>query len=100
MVVRIVKMTFAPEHIGRFQEFFIGWKERIRAFPGCRHLELLHDTADPRVFLTYSHWDSPADLEAYRNSGVFSEVWPVVKPMFAAPTEAWTLGREHLLPER
>lgn len=100
MVIRIVKMTFAPEHIGRFQELFIGWKERIRAFPGCKHLELLHDTADPRVFMTCSHWESPADLEAYRTSEVFSEVWPVVKPMFTAPTEAWTLHREHLQPER
>lgn len=98
MIVRIVKMTFAPEHIGRFQQLFEGWKGRIRAFPGCRHLELLHDTADPRVFFTYSHWDGPDDLERYRTSAVFSEVWPTVKPLFAAPTEAWTVERTHLLP--
>lgn len=98
MIIRIVKMTFAPEHIVQFQELFEGWKERIRAFPGCRHLELLHDTHDRRVFFTYSHWDDAADLEAYRNSDVFSEVWPTVKPLFAAPTEAWTVAREHLLP--
>jgi quinol monooxygenase YgiN len=98
MVVRIVKMTFAPEHIGRFTELFEGWKPRIRAFPGCRHLELLHDAGDPRIFFTYSHWDGPDDLEAYRRSDVFGEVWPVVKTLFAAPTEAWTLHREHLLP--
>ena len=98
MVVRIVKMTFAPEHTGRFLELFEGWKPRIRAFPGCRHLELLRDTGDPRVFFTYSHWDSPADLERYRASDVFSEVWPTVKPLFAAPTEAWTVDRLALLP--
>lgn len=98
MVVRIVKMTFAPEHVVRFEELFAGWKDRIRAFPGCRHLELLHDVADARVFFTYSHWDTPADLEAYRTSDVFSEVWPTVKPLFAAPTEAWTLDQDHLLP--
>ncbi len=98
MIVRIVKMTFAPEHVGRFQELFVGWKDRIRAFPGCRHLELLHDVADERVFFTYSHWEAEADLEAYRTSDVFSEVWPTVKPLFAAPTEAWTVSREHLLP--
>ncbi|MBK8498471.1 MAG: antibiotic biosynthesis monooxygenase [Flavobacteriales bacterium] len=98
MIVRIVKMTFALEHVARFEELFFGWKERIRAFPGCRHLELLHDADDPRVFFTYSHWDSPADLEAYRTSDVFSEVWPTVKPLFAAPTEAWTTSQDHRLP--
>jgi len=98
MIVRIVKMTFSPEHVGAFQELFLGWKPRIRSFPGCRHLELLHDVDDPRVFFTYSHWDGPADLEAYRLSGVFAGVWPVVKGLFAEPAEAWTVDREHLLP--
>ena len=31
---------------------------------------------DPRVFFTYSVWDSPSDLEAYRTSDVFADVWP------------------------
>jgi|SRR5436190_23590779 len=98
MVIRIVKMTFEPEHVGRFRELFEGWKPRIRAFPGCRHLELLHDVEDARVFFTYSHWDDPNDLEAYRVSEVFASVWPVVKALFAAPAEAWTVDREQLLP--
>lgn len=98
MIVRIVKMTLAAEHVERFQELFESWKERIRAFPGCLHLELLHDAGDPRVFFTYSRWDDAAGLEAYRTSEVFSEVWPAVKPLFAAPAEAWTMHREHLLP--
>lgn len=97
MVVRIVKMTFRPEHTDRFRSLFDGWKDRIRAFPGCSHLELLHDVDDPCIFFTYSHWRHASDLEAYRNSDVFGEVWPTVKPLFAAPTEAWTLHREHLL---
>ncbi len=98
MVVRIVKMTFAPEHMARFQELFNGWKPRIRGFSGCRHLELLHDVDDPCVFFTYSHWDGPADLENYRRSEVFADVWPQTKALFAAPAEAWTVDREHLLP--
>lgn len=98
MIVRVVKMTFEPEHIARFQELFEGWKERIRGFPGCRYLELLHDANDPRIFFTYSHWDDADCLERYRTSDVFSEVWPTVKPLFAAPTEAWSLHREHQLP--
>ncbi|HPF91605.1 MAG: antibiotic biosynthesis monooxygenase [Flavobacteriales bacterium] len=98
MIVRIVKMTFRPEEIERFQAHFEGWKPRIRSFPGCRHLELLHDVDDPRIFFTYSHWDGHADLENYRISPVFAEVWPTVKALFAAPAEAWSMEREHLLP--
>lgn len=98
MIVRVVKMTFAPEHVARFQLLFEAWKPRIRSFPGCRHLELLHDVADPRIFFTYSHWDDAECLERYRTSAVFNEVWPTVKPLFAAPTEAWTLDQEHRLP--
>ena len=98
MVIRIVKMTFEPGEVGRFRELFEGWKPRIRGFPGCRHLELLHDVDDPRIFFTYSHWDGPNDLEAYRVSEVFASVWPVVKALFAEPAEAWTVDREHLLP--
>lgn len=91
MIVRLVKMTFRPEEVGRFMDLFEGWRPRIAAFPGCRHLELLRDTRDPRVFFTYSLWTAPADLEAYRNSAVFAGVWPVVKALFAEPAEAWTL---------
>ena len=70
MIIRIVKMTFAQEHIGTFQKLFEGWKPKIRSFPGCSHLELLHDRDDPRVFFTYSHWNVVSDLEAYRVSEV------------------------------
>ena len=72
MMIRIVKMTFEPEHIGRFQELFVGWQPLIRSFPGCRHLEMLHDVDDPRVFFTYSRWDGSKDLEAYQVSDVFA----------------------------
>ncbi len=98
MLIRIVKMTFRPEEVGHFQELFEGWKPRIRSFPGCRHLELLHDVNDARTFFTYSYWDGPNDLEAYRVSEVFASVWPVVKGLFAAPAEAWSVDREHHLP--
>lgn len=95
MIVRVVKMTFRPEEVGRFQELFEGWQHRIIAFPGCRHLQLLHDLDDPRIFFTYSEWEGPDALEAYRNSPVFGAVWPVVKSLFAARAEAWTVQREH-----
>ena len=97
MIVRVVKMTFRPAEVSRFQELFEGWRHRIITFPGCAHLELLHDRKDPRVFFTYSVWSGPDDLEAYRRSDVFNAVWPVVKSLFDAPAEAWTVDREHCM---
>jgi quinol monooxygenase YgiN len=93
MIARLVKMTFKPEEVARFRELFEGWRVKIIAFPGCEHLELLHDKDDPRVFFTYSLWRDAADLEAYRTSEVFGEVWPVVKGLFAASPQAWSLDR-------
>ncbi|MEO8069515.1 MAG: antibiotic biosynthesis monooxygenase family protein [Flavobacteriales bacterium] len=98
MVVRVVKMTFRPEECDRFLELFDGWRHRIRAFPGCRYLELLGEQGNSGVFMTYSEWDDPSDLENYRLSAVFAEVWPTVKGMFAAPAEAWTADRLHRMP--
>jgi quinol monooxygenase YgiN len=98
MIVRIVKMTFRPEEVWRFQELFDAWMPQIRSFPGCLYLELLHDEMDPCIFFTYSQWERPEDLEQYRNSPVFASVWPTVKTLFAAPAEAWTVGRERQAP--
>lgn len=95
MIVRLVKMTFRSGEIATFQQLFEGWRHRIIAFPGCRRLELLHDVSEPGIFFTHSEWDSEKDLEAYRNSAVFADVWPVVKGLFAARAEAWSLHREH-----
>ncbi len=97
MIVRLVKMTFRPEEVSRFQELFEGWRHKILASPGCQQLQLLHDAHDPRVFFTYSVWDDITDLEAYRKSEVFDSVWPVVKSQFAAKAEAWTVEREHAM---
>lgn len=95
MIVRLVKMTFRPEEIGRFQGLFEGWRHRIMASPGCLRLELLHDATDPRTFFTHSVWASADFLEGYRRSPVFAEVWPVVKAMFAEKAQAWSLCSEH-----
>ncbi len=95
MIVRLVKMTFRPEEAGHFQALFDGWRHKIIAFPGCHKLELLHDVASPGIFFTRSEWRSPEDLENYRNSAVFTDVWPVVKTLFAQRAEAWTLAQEH-----
>lgn len=87
MMTRIVKMTFRPEETEAFEAIFFANSDKIRNFPGCTHLELLKAGA---VYFTYSRWNDPTDLENYRKSPLFAEVWSNTKALFAAPAEAWS----------
>lgn len=84
MLTRIVRMTFKPSEVDNFLSLFNSQKEKIRAFPGCNHLELWRDMNHENVFSTYSHWDTDKDLQNYRNSELFAEVWANTKVLFAA----------------
>lgn len=83
MFIRIVKMEFQSEEVDAFLEHFELIKAHIRNFPGCLHLELYRDKTDTNIFFTYSKWEQESDLENYRNSPLFKEVWSVTKPRFA-----------------
>ncbi|GAB3532825.1 hypothetical protein GCM10027443_17210 [Pontibacter brevis] len=91
MIVRIVRMTFKPEKTEEFLEIFRNSKEKIRAFEGCNHVELLQDMNDPNVYSTYSLWDSEEHLNRYRESTLFGQVWPHTKALFAARPQAWSM---------
>jgi quinol monooxygenase YgiN len=93
MLIRIVRMTFRPEAVGEFEAIFNDSKARIRAFPGCLHLELLRDLDQPHVFCTYSHWDGPGALEAYRQSELFKSTWAKTKALFAEKAVAFSVER-------
>ena len=67
MITRIVKMTFKKNQVAKFLKIFVASKNKILAFEGCTHLELLTDIHQPNVFFTYSLWNSEADLLNYRN---------------------------------
>ena len=90
-LIRIVKMTFRPEAVGEFQKIFDERKERIAAAPGCASVELLHD--DANIFFTYSVWEDEVALETYRESELFISTWSLVKPLFAAKAEAWSVRK-------
>ena len=66
MIVRIVKMQFREDEVQNFKKVFDASKEKIRAFPGILHLELLQDRKDQCTLFTYSQWESEEDLEKYR----------------------------------
>ena len=90
MIKRLVKMTFKPEFVEDFKALFNSTKELIAAMPGCSHVELLQDADTPAIFFTYSLWDGPQSLEAYRNSELFKGVWARTKVWFDAKPEAWS----------
>ncbi len=83
-------MTFKPEFVEEFKALFHSKKELIAAMEGCSHVELLQDADNTTIFFTYSLWDDPKYLEAYRNSELFKDVWAKTKVLFDAKPEAWS----------
>jgi len=86
-------MTFAGEKIDDFQDRFHSIKDKIISFEGCQLLELYQDKANPNVFFTYSYWDSQDDLDRYRKSSFFKEVWTITRKMFTEKAEAWSVDK-------
>lgn len=97
MIIRIVKMTFAPEKVDDFLKVFNSSKHLIRNMNGCSHLELLNDINSPNIFFTYSYWQSEFDLQNYRNSELFASVWGKTKILFTDKPEAWSMEQKVIL---
>jgi heme-degrading monooxygenase HmoA len=93
MFVRIVKLSFHPENIPVFLENFELVKNQIRNFPGNRLLELYQDKTNSSIFFTYSYWVREEDLENYRKSKLFNEVWDFTKQLFNDKPEAWSVDK-------
>ncbi len=90
MINRFVKMTFDSACIDAFKQLFDEHKKAIRNSPGCLYLELLNDIKHPHIFFTYSKWETEEDLNKYRHSATFKEVWPKTKVLFCEKAEAWS----------
>ena len=93
MLIRIVKLSFHQENIPAFLENFELFKNQIRNFPGNRLLELYQDKNNASIFFTYSYWESEDDLENYRKSALFDDVWSVTKKLFNDKREAWSVDK-------
>ncbi len=87
-------MTFDPLKVEEFLRIFEDNAEKIRNFPGCEHLELLHSCEFPNILFTYSLWETPENLDEYRRSDLFVKVWVQTKKLFTAPAEAWSLNKK------
>ncbi len=86
-------MSFHEENIPKFMENFNLIKEKIRNSPGNRYLELYQDKNNPEIFFTYSFWETEEDLENYRKSALFDEVWTFTKKLFNDKPEAWSVNK-------
>ncbi len=93
MFVRIVKMSFHLDKIEEFLSIFDDKKHLIRNSDGCRFLELYQDKNQKNIFFTYSFWETNQDLENYRNSDLFKEVWSKTKTLFNNKPEAWSVDK-------
>ena len=87
-------MSFHEEHIPAFLENFYLNKEKIKNSDGNMFLELYQDKENPCVFFTYSHWETENDLNNYRKSALFGEVWKFTKTLFNDKPEAWSLNNK------
>jgi len=97
VLIRIVKLSFKPEHISTFINNFESHKTKIRNFKGCEKLELLCDKNQDHIFFTYSCWQTEADLENYRHSELFKSVWAKTKLLFNDKPLAWSVERVQAL---
>lgn len=91
MIIRVVKLYFASEHIEAFKQVFEESSPVIHTFDGCSHVALWQDIHDPCRFFTYSHWESEDALNAYRHSDFFKATWAKTKALFADKPEAWSV---------
>jgi len=69
-------------------------REKIAAFPGCLHVELLREISDEpqRIYLTRSIWYDEEALQQYRGSELFQTTWASTKALFSDKPEAWTMS--------
>lgn len=88
--VRWVQLTVDPAQHAVFLHLFKTYQSRIQNFPGCCSVELL-EGPETGQFFTLSRWSAESDLENYRTSPLFAEIWPPVKATFSAPARAWTV---------
>tara|TARA_R110000787_G_scaffold188717_1_gene300488 strand:+ start:9851 stop:10126 length:276 start_codon:yes stop_codon:yes gene_type:complete len=90
-------MEFKKEEVPTFLINFEKIKEKIRAFEGCSYLELYQDKNNSETFFTYSRWEDEDDLENYRTSDLFKNIWATTKPMFRSKAQAWSVDTLHSL---
>ena len=90
MIIRIVKLSFDSKHISAFKTIFEENIQKIITQKGCQHIEILQDITNKNTFFTYSCWESEIDLNNYRESKLFKNIWNKTKILFNKKPKAWS----------
>ena len=93
-VLRIVKMEFEEELVHDFDALFGKIQSDIEAMPGCERVIVMKSSGSPNTRTTLSWWAHEDDLNNYRKSALFGEVWPQTKAKFAGKPLAWSVDWE------
>lgn len=86
-------MYFRENAVSDFLDIFNESKNKIRAFKGCVHLELLQSNKDSSHLMTLSHWENEEALENYRQSDLFRSTWAKTKILFEKKPYAVSLKK-------
>ena len=92
MITRLVKLTLQPDKASQFEAIFYNTQSLIENSAGCRKTSLFKVAGAESQYFTISYWNSEQNLQDYRASDLFRNVWSTVKPLFSAKAEAWTLN--------
>ena len=98
MITRLVKLSLQAEKADEFEGLFNQSQALIQDFEGCYSTQLFKVSGSTAQYFTISYWNSEQDLENYRKSDLFRNVWSQVKPLFSAKAEAWSLQGTSYLP--
>lgn len=91
MILRLVKLDLIEGKDKTFIEIFKESKPFIESMKGCLGVKLKKDINNPGVYFTYSFWESENDLNAYRNTQKFKQIWGRTKLLFQNKAEAWSI---------
>ena len=92
MITRLVKLSLQADKAGDFEALFYQTQSLIEDFEGCHKTNLFKISGNACQYFTISYWNTEQDLENYRASALFKDVWSQVKPLFSEKAEAWTLN--------
>ena len=91
MIDRIVKMNIKEDFCSEFERIFKNSKSHILNQKGCIIVKLLKNPHHTSEYFTYSLWETEDDLNNYRKTEFFKNIWSQIKPHFNAKAEAWSL---------
>lgn len=92
MIYRIVKLHFQTDKVESFLTLFDQVVAKVNNQNGCVEMYMTQDVKNPEIFITHSKWESIDDLNNYRNSELFQNIWPKIKPWFEKKAEAWSMN--------